>query len=49
MAIVPFLILLSAKFKQQPTKLVAVALYLLVMRFVDLYWQASPNWNPEIT
>jgi hypothetical protein len=46
---VPFLMLLSASLKKQPSKLVLVAVYLLVMRFADLYWQAAPNWNPELT
>lgn len=46
---VPFLILLSASLKKQPNKLVLVAVYMLVMRFADLYWQAAPNWNDELT
>ncbi|REJ84165.1 MAG: hypothetical protein DWQ36_17215 [Acidobacteria bacterium] len=46
---VPFLILLSASLKKQPSKLVLVALYMLVMRFFDLYWQAAPNWHETLT
>lgn len=46
---VPFLILLSATLKKQPGKLVLVALYLLFMRWIDLYWQTAPNFHDEIT
>ncbi len=46
---VPFLILLSAKLKQQPSRLVLVAFYMLAMRWVDLYWQAAPTWHENLT
>ncbi len=46
---VPFLILLSAKLKKQPSRLVVLALYMMVMRWFDLYWQAAPIFSPEIT
>ena len=46
---VPFLILLSASLKKQPSKLVVVALYMMVMRWVDLYWQAAPTFRPEVS
>lgn len=46
---VPFLILLSAGLKKQPGKLVVVALYMMVMRWVDLFWQAAPTFRPEIS
>ncbi len=46
---VPFLILLSAKLKKQPSKLVIMAFYMLVMRWVDLYWQAAPNFHENLT
>ena len=45
---VPFLLLLSATLKKQPSRLVLVACYLLVMRWVDLYWQAAPSFHAEI-
>jgi hypothetical protein len=46
---VPFLILLSAALKKQPDRLVKVALFILVMRFFDLYWQAAPNFYEHLT
>ena len=46
---VPFLILLSAKIKKQPGRLVLIALFMLFMRWMDLYWQAAPNFHEEIT
>ena len=46
---VPFLLLLSAKLKKRPKQLVTVALFLLVMRWADLYWQAGPNFHEHLT
>lgn len=46
---VPFAILLSASLKKQPGKLAAIALFLLFMQWVDLYWQAAPIFYEEIT
>ncbi|MEM6702796.1 MAG: hypothetical protein AAF690_08840 [Acidobacteriota bacterium] len=46
---VPFLILLSAKIKQQPGRLVMIAFYMLFMRWMDLYWQAAPNFHKHLT
>ena len=46
---VPFLMLLSASLKRRPERLVRVAVYLLVMRWIDLYWQAAPNFHEHIT
>lgn len=39
---VPFFILLSQKLKRKKNLLVKVAVYMLFMRFVDLYWQIIP-------
>ena len=44
---VPFVFLLSANFKKNLGKLAAVALLLLVMRGVDLFWLVAPAWHPE--
>jgi hypothetical protein len=44
---IPFVFLLSANFKQNLTKLSAVALVLLAMRGVDLFWLVAPVWHPE--
>lgn len=38
----PFVLLLSRDIKRDARKLAVVALVLLVMRWVDLYWQAAP-------
>jgi hypothetical protein len=46
---VPFLMLLSASLKKQPAKMIWVALYLLAMRWVDLYWQAAPSFYERLT
>jgi hypothetical protein len=40
----PFLFLLSRRFKRDPNKLVIVAVLILVMRFVDLLWVVEPNF-----
>ncbi len=44
---VPFVFLLSANFKKNLGKLSAVALLLLVMRWVDLFWLVAPAYHPE--
>ncbi len=46
---VPFLILLSAAIKKRPRQLALVALYMLVMQWVDIYWQAGPAWHKQLT
>ena len=45
----PFLILLSADVKKKAGRLAAIALLLVAMRWVDLYWQAAPSFHPEVT
>jgi hypothetical protein len=42
----PFLLLLSRDIKRDARKLVPVALLVLVMRYVDLYWLVAPNPFP---
>jgi len=44
---VPFGVLLSRKIKQTGRKLALVALWLLVMRLVDLYWLVGPAFSPQ--
>ena len=41
----PFFILLSRNLKKQAGKLVWVALLILFMRFVDLFWQIQPRFH----
>lgn len=46
---VPFFLLLSRDLKREPRRLAKVALWVLAMRFVDLYWQTAPmpDFHPE--
>lgn len=39
----PFALLLSADLKKNPKRLLPVALWLLAMRWLDLYWQVAPS------
>lgn len=43
---VPFGVLLSRRLKRTGPKLAIVALWLLLMRFVDLYWLVGPAFSP---
>ena len=46
---VPFVILLSRPFKRNIRKLVWLAVWLLFMRFVDLFWIVEPNFSKHFT
>ena len=46
---VPFAILLSRPFKRNIRKLVWVAVWLLLMRWVDLFWIIEPNFSKTLT
>jgi hypothetical protein len=41
----PFLFLLSRSFKRDSGKLVIVAVLILVMRLIDLFWMIAPNFR----
>lgn len=41
--VLPFVVLLTRKTKRAPSVLVKVAMYMLLMRFVDLYWLTMPS------
>jgi hypothetical protein len=43
---VPFAILLSRPFKRDVRKLVWLAIWLMLMRFVDLFWIIEANFSP---
>lgn len=45
----PFLILLSADIKKNARRLALVAGFLLVMRWVDIYWQVAPAFEHHLT
>lgn len=44
---VPFAVLLQKKIKRTGSKLAIVALWMLLMRFVDLYWLVAPSLHPQ--
>jgi len=44
---IPFLTLLSRSFKRDPRQLVWLAVWLLFMRFVDLFWYIEPAFHPQ--
>jgi len=44
----PFLILLSRGFKRNIGALIQVAVFLLIMRWVDLYWLAAPTFHHHL-
>jgi len=44
---VPFALLLSRRNKQRLNVLAKIAVAIIVMRFVDLYWIIVPNFSPE--
>jgi hypothetical protein len=46
---VPFAILLSRPFKRDIRKLVWLAVWMLLMRYVDLYWIIEPNFSKTVT
>jgi hypothetical protein len=45
---VPFVILLSRPFKRDIRKLVWLAIWLMIMRFVDLLWIIEPNFSSTL-
>jgi hypothetical protein len=45
---VPFAILLSRPFKRSIRKLVWLAIWLMLMRFVDLFWIIEPNFSQTL-
>jgi hypothetical protein len=46
---VPFAILLSRPFKRNIRKLVWLAIWLMLMRYVDLFWIIEPNFSKTLT
>ena len=45
--IVPFFFLLPRNIKMRPRALMTIALWILGMHFVDLYWMTMPLFHPE--
>jgi hypothetical protein len=46
---IPFATLLSRSFKRNIRKLVWVAVWLMLMRYVDLFWIIEPNFSKTLT
>ncbi|MEP6644652.1 MAG: hypothetical protein ABJA69_09145, partial [Acidobacteriaceae bacterium] len=46
--VLPFLFLLSRPFKRNPNTLVKLSMWLIFMRFVDLYWYIEPNFHKNL-
>ena len=46
---IPFVILLSRPFKRNIRKLVWLAVWLIVMRYVDMFWIIEPNFSKTFT
>jgi len=46
---VPFTLLLSRRFKRDVTQLVWLAVWLLLVRYVDLFWIIQPNFSKTLT
>ena len=46
---VPFVLLLSRPFKRDVTRLVWLAVWLLIMHYVDLFWIVEPNFSANFT
>lgn len=45
--VLPFVLLLSRNLKRDAPRLAKVAAFVLVMRYVDIYWQIVPNFSPD--
>ncbi len=43
---IPFAMLLSRGLKQNSRKLMWIAVWLIAMRYLDLYWNIAPNFSP---
>jgi hypothetical protein len=45
---VPFVLLLSRPFKRDVTRLVWLAIWLIVMRYLDIFWNIEPNFSSTL-
>jgi hypothetical protein len=46
---VPFVFLLSRPFKRDVTRLVWLAIWIMLMRYLDLYWMIEPNFSQKLS
>jgi len=44
--IVPFLLLLSQQLKRNPRTIAMLAVFIIVIRMIDIFWLVEPNFNP---
>ncbi len=44
---VPFVLLMMRRMKRKAEVLVKIAVFMIVMRLVDLFWLIAPNFHPE--
>jgi hypothetical protein len=47
--VVPFVLLLSRPFKRDIRRLVGLAVWLMLMRYVDLFWIIEPNFSKTLS
>lgn len=45
--VLPFSIMLSRSLKRQPRKLVRMAMWIMIVRLVDLFWLVQPSFHPK--
>ena len=45
--VLPFAIMLSRSLKRQPRKLVAMAVWVMIIRLVDLFWLVQPSFHDK--
>ena len=45
--VLPFLLLLSQTLKRNPKRLMMLAVFILVMRLIDVFWLVEPNFNTD--
>jgi hypothetical protein len=43
-----FLLLVGSRIKREPRRLAKVAMYLILMRFLDLFWWVTPTFRPTL-
>jgi hypothetical protein len=44
--VLPFALLLSRNLKRQPRRLVRMAIWIMLVRLVDLFWLVQPSFHP---
>lgn len=47
--VLPFALLLSRNLKRQPHRLVRLAIWIMLARLLDLFWQVQPSFHAQVT